>query len=91
MHLWQKKLYKVSNIVFEVLAGARPFWPSSKFEPLIVGLTLHFASCPLWQLRQSRSILDLGRLLQSMWAAEEEAEWALLHQLSKLPGYLESL
>ncbi len=39
---WRKKLYKHAGIILEIPAGARPYWPASMFEPLILGLTLHF-------------------------------------------------
>lgn len=90
-HLWRKKLYKVSDIVFEVPVGRRSFWPSPEHEPLLVGLTLRFISHPPWQLRQSEHVLDLGRMLQSMWSSAEGAERSILCQLSDLPRYLESL
>jgi hypothetical protein len=90
-HLWRKKLYKTSDIVFEVSPGARSFWPLQEHEPLLIGLTLCFAACPPWQLRQSPSILALGRELQEVWQAEGGDERSLLRKLSELPGPLESL
>ena len=43
---WRKKLFKVSDLVFEV-PGRRTFWPAHEHKPLIIGLTLHFSSSPL--------------------------------------------
>jgi hypothetical protein len=60
-------------------------------EPLIIGLTLCFTLCPPWQLRQSSRVLELVRMLQSMWALEEGREQSALCQLLALPWHLESL
>jgi hypothetical protein len=90
-HTWRKKLFKVSDLVFEVPPGARSFWPSFTHEPLVIGLTLCFSSAHPWQLRQSNPILELGWELQSMWKMEEGSERSLLCQLSCLPLTLESL
>ena len=89
--LWRKKLFKVSNLVFEIPPGSCSFWPMSGHEPLLIRLTLCFVSCPPWQLRQSHSILEVGRQLQGVWAAEKGSERALLRELLQLPETLESL
>ncbi len=88
---WRKKLYKVCDLVFEVPAGSRPFWPPSEHEPLLIGLTLRFIACSPWQLRQTGTILELGRLLRSVWKAPAGSEWTILRQLSSLPETLESM
>jgi hypothetical protein len=90
-HLWRKKLYKTSDIVFKQTPGSRPFWPSHEHEPLLIGLTLHFSLCFPWQLRQSPPILALGQKLQGVWQKEGGDERAILRQLSALPGTLESM
>jgi hypothetical protein len=90
-HTWRKSLYKVCDLVFEIPSGCRGFWPPSEHEPLIVGLTLHFMSRSSWQLRQCPALLDLAGKLQSVWTSLEGAERSLMHQLSCLPGDLESM
>jgi hypothetical protein len=77
-HLWRKKLFKTSNIVFEVPPGARSFWPADEHEPLLIGLTLHFPLCFPWQLRQSPTILALGRELQGVWQVKRGDERIIL-------------
>jgi hypothetical protein len=90
-HLWRKKLHKASDIVLELPPGARHFWPQHEHEPLLIGLTLRFAHCAPWQLRQSPPILALGRELQSVWKTEGRDERPILRQLSTLPGTLEAM
>ncbi len=53
------------DIVLEIPAGTRTFWPSSAHEPLVIGLTLCFAACYPWQLRQLETLLALGRKLRA--------------------------
>ncbi len=88
---WRKKLFKVSDLVFEVPPGRRTFWPAHEHEPLIIGLTLRFSSSPPWQLRQSQPVLDLARELQGLWTHEEGAERSVLRELLRLPGWLEAM
>lgn len=90
-HLWQQKLYKTSDIVFELPPGSRPFWPSDEHEPLLIGLTLHFSFCFPWQLRHSPPILPLGWELQGVWQEEGGDERSILRKLSALPGTLEGM
>jgi len=88
---WRKKLFKVSDLVFEVPPGKRSFWPAHEHEPLVISLTLRFCSLPPWQLRQSPALLDLAAQLQGLWSAEEGSEGIVLCELSVLPGRLESV
>jgi hypothetical protein len=90
-HLWRKKLFKVSDIVLEIPVGARPFWPHSMHEPLLVGLTLRFTSVPPWQLRLSPGLLALGRQLRYLWSDASGDERSLLQHLCLLPDTLECL
>ena len=51
--IWRKRLHKLCDLVFEVPAGKRPFWPASEHEPLIVGLMLRFSLCSPWQIKHT--------------------------------------
>jgi len=84
-------LFKVSDFVFEVPPGVRPFWPSTEHEPLLIGLTLRFVARAPWQLRQSPTILALGGALQGVWEEEGGDERVVLRQLSRLPDTLDAL
>jgi hypothetical protein len=88
---WRKQLYKLADIVIEVPAGARPFWPLSMHEPLIIGLTLRFISHPPWILKNHSRVLDLGRQLRQVWQDRSGDERDLLRQLCLLPSELEGL
>jgi hypothetical protein len=90
-HLWRKKLYKVADLVLEVSAGSRPFWPASMHEPLVIGLTLQFSLHLPWQLRNSPAVLDLGRAVHEVWSDVSGDERRLLHQLCLLPTALDSM
>jgi hypothetical protein len=90
-HLWRKRLFKISDLVLEIPAGARPFWPADMHEPLLLGLTLRFAVVPPWQLRLFPGLLDLGRQVRGVWFNEKGDERPLLQQLCHLPASLESM
>jgi hypothetical protein len=81
--LWRKRLYKIADCVFEVPAGARPFWPCSKFEPLIIGLLLPLVSYYPWQLRRSEPILQLERELRQVWHDPNRDERVVLRKFFK--------
>jgi len=90
-HLWRKKLFKLADLVFEIPAGSRPFWPKNMHEPLLVGLILRFIIHPPWQLRRHPRVLEVGRQLRSVWQGEEGLEGSILRQLCELPRVLESM
>jgi hypothetical protein len=79
--LWRKKLHKVSDLVIEVPAGVRAFWPRGLHEPLLIGLTFGFSVCSPWQLRYSNSVLELGRELREVWKDKKGCECSVLRQL----------
>jgi hypothetical protein len=88
---WRRKLHKICDIVLEIPAGCRSFWPRSMHEPLLLGLTLRFTSCAPWQLRQSTPILEMERTLHEVWRVPDQDERPLLHKLCDLPRLLEAL
>ncbi len=88
---WRRKLHRLADIVIEIPAGARPFWPLSMHEPLILGLTLCFSSVFPWQLRYSDSILELERELRSVWFCPLQDERIILRKLCELPRLLETM
>ena len=45
---WRKKLFKLADLVLELPPGCVPWWPSSMFEPLLLGLTLRLIVCNPW-------------------------------------------
>lgn len=90
-YAWRKRLQKLSDIVFEVPAGARPFWPKSEHEPLIVGLTLRFSHSRPWQVKQSDRILGMDRELRAMWKDPGHDDRDFLRQLCSLPRVLDTV
>jgi hypothetical protein len=88
---WWKKLFKVADLVLELPPGCVPWWPSSMFEPLLLGLTLCFIVCPPWQLRNTPGVLGMGREVRRMWGSADPNVRRLLCQLCELPDVLEAL
>lgn len=86
-HLWRKKLYRHADLVFTLPVGARStVWPSSMFEPLIVGIFLPFLSVAPWSRRNTDQVLDVASQLSSMWASPQGDERSILRQLWDVPG-----
>jgi hypothetical protein len=89
--LWRKKLHKVADLIVEIPAGARTFWPRSMHEPLLLGLTFGFSPLPPWQLRYSEPVLEVGRQLREVWKDKERCERNILCELCNTAGLLGSL
>jgi len=88
---WRKWLYKIADVVLELPLGIIVAWPAEMHEPLLVALTLCFATVYPWQLRQSSAVLELGRQVQSLWRNQAQHDRPLLRQLCGLPATLECL
>jgi len=88
---WRKRLYKVADIILELPPGTIPEWPVNMHEPLLVALTLRFATVPPWQLRLSSSFLALGWAVQDMWRRKAKHDRHLLRQLCCFPSTLECM
>lgn len=88
---WRRALYKFADAVVVIPAGARSFWPAAVHEPLVIGLTLRFAACPPWILRNHPSILDLVRNVQTLWADVSADERPVLRKLCCTPAALEAM
>jgi hypothetical protein len=90
-YMWRKRLHRMTDFVFEVPPGARPFWPSFEFEPLIVGVVLRFSFSSPWQVRKSDLLLGMDRELRELWQSAGGDERPLLRQLCQSPGVLDRL
>jgi hypothetical protein len=88
---WQKRLFKVADIILELPPGVMPFWPAEMHEPFLVALTLRFATVFPWQLRQHPGLLDLGREVQEVWRRLAQHDRHLLCQLCRFPSTLERM
>jgi hypothetical protein len=88
---WRKALQKTCNYMFTIPPGSRTYWPKSEFEPLIVGLTLHFPASSPWQVKRSRRFLGMERTLRGLWKTPEGTEGALLRELCLSPTIMEAL
>jgi len=86
-HAWRKRLYKLADYVFFLPAGRREdAWPSSAFEPLIVGVILPYLPSPPRCLRQSPALLQLDADLRACWASAGSDDTTLLSTLWHLAG-----
>jgi hypothetical protein len=56
---WRRLLYKICDLVFTVPLGAN-FWPTTHFEPLLVGLSFPQSLAVTWNTA-------LGQLLDFYW------------------------
>jgi hypothetical protein len=81
---WRKWLYKIADVVLELPLGIIVAWPAEMHEPLLVALTLRFATVYPWQFRQSSAVLELGRQVQSLWRDQAQHDRPLLRQLCRL-------
>ena len=75
---WIGQLYKAADIVFELKAGYRTYWPSNTHESLLIGICFPFLSCKPWQLRNTPALLEVGRILRLLWKEEGTPEWDFL-------------
>ncbi len=88
---WRKNLYKFTDILLEVPAGARDFWPANMHEPLLIGLTFRLLLSPPWLLKCHPSLLDMGGALRRVWQDRDCNERPFLRQLYALPDALDGL
>jgi hypothetical protein len=88
---WQNRLHKLADFVFELPLDRYPFWPLSAFEPLIIGVVLHFSAQSPWQVKQSSRLLGLDRELRSLWTDPSRDPGAFPRALCQLPGVLDSV
>ena len=82
--LWRKRLYKIADCVFEIPPGARSFWPSTMFEPLIIGLILPLSTSEPWQHRRTQPILAVEREVRQMWNDSDANDRAVLCKFFEL-------
>ena len=79
--LWRRQLWRVSDLHFE-LPFITNIWEKDKYhEPLILTFVLPFLRHHPWQLRRSKSFLEMDRLLPQMWKKSPSSTGTLLCQL----------
>ena len=88
---WRKRLRKICDLVFELPPGARPDWPASEHEPLVVGLTLHFSASSPWQVKRATDVLALERTLREVWRDPDRNERSVLHEFCLSPQRLDGV
>ena len=59
---WLKQLHKCSDCIFSIPA-AHPFWPSTSYEPLTVGILFPYISYRPFQLKKTFKMCYMGRRL----------------------------
>jgi len=88
---WRKRLRKICDLVFELPPGARPDWPASEHEPLVVGLTLRFSASSPWQVKGATDVLALERTLREVWRDPDRDERIVLHEFCLSPERMDGL
>ena len=86
--LWRKRLYKIADVVFYIPAGRLPgVWPSSRFEPLVVGLFVPYSSVSPWCFRRCPRFLELEGELRKVWKETARDERCVLRQFWSTAGF----
>jgi hypothetical protein len=88
---WRRQLHRVSDLVFEIPAGAVDCWPSSHHEPLVVAIVFPFLRFRPWQLGGSPKFRALERQLRSVWKENPSYGCTLLRKLFIYARDLQSL
>ena len=78
---WLGQLYKAADLVFEIKAGSRPFWPKDCHETLMVALFFPFVPHSPWQVRNTPYILRMGREMRELLKNPEATEGDFLRKL----------
>jgi hypothetical protein len=77
---WLKQLYKVSDLVLSVPAGAADYWPSEMCEPLILGFVLPFINRHPWQLRSTPKMFAMARTMRGLFETKDLAAGNILRK-----------
>jgi hypothetical protein len=75
---WLKQLYKASDLVLSIPAGAADYWPLEMCEPLIIGLVFPFINRYPWQLRNTPKMFSMARTMRSLFEAKDVAAGNIL-------------
>ena len=89
--IWQRHLYKVADVVFEIPCGVHSIWPADTYEPLIVAIVFPFIAHRPWQLRNTPKVLALGGKLRTLWCSDPSAAWDFLRKLCFLQKKLATM
>jgi hypothetical protein len=78
---WRKQLYKVADMVFEILCGIVNAWDISQCEPLVVEIVFPFLKHRPWQLRNNPKLLAVARKLCMLWKEDPASARDLLRKI----------
>jgi hypothetical protein len=88
---WQKQLYKVADLVFEIPCGVLPEWDDSQYKPLVVGIVFPFLLHRPWQLRNTPKLLGVARKLCMLWKEDTASARDFLCKLCQFTWTLDTL
>ena len=77
---WLKQLYKASDLVLTIPAGAGDYWPSDLFEPLILGLVFPLINRHPWQLQGTLEMFAMARQMQGLFEEKDLAAGNILRK-----------
>jgi hypothetical protein len=77
---WLKQLYKVSDLVLSVPAGAGDYWPEDMCEQLIIGFVFPFINRHPWQLRNTPKMFQMGGKMRCLFKSQDLAAGNILRK-----------
>jgi hypothetical protein len=79
-HEWRRKFIKITDLQFDVPAGAFPFWPKEMHESLTIGLYLPLLRISPWSWKCVPFMASLGMALSRMFKAGDPDAGVVLRQ-----------
>lgn len=89
-YAWQRHLFRSADVVFQLPPG-HPAWSTSQHEPLVIGLFFPFLCHEPWQLKDTKTILGMGRHLQRVCKTDPGASRLVLRELWQFTRRLANL
>ena len=88
--LWLKQLYKASDIVLYLPACNSP-WPSTMFEPIVIGILFPYSRYYPWQFKGTPRLLAARREMQKLLQEANLDSGSLLHEFFTTTRKISSL
>jgi len=88
--LWLKQLYKASDIVLYLPPCVSP-WPSTMFEPIVIGILFPYSRYYPWQFKGTPRLLADRRKMQKLLQEADVDPGSLLHEFFSATRKISSL
>jgi len=94
LNLWRRQFYKVMELVL-IVPPHLSFWPSSMFEPLLIGFCFPLIRFKPWTIKGTPKLVSVEREMQKMWSEKgvdgRDCLREFLLVIRKLPAVSESV